>query len=615
MRSLGVTAALVCLWAGVVAAEAAPPAPPCPCARPEWCLPVKTPPRKEARAVSLSVFVFAVKNDTWKHYDWDKVTTVVMFGFYSAELMCYAHSKGARVVLKGDVKAEDVPNLTKPLFRDDWVINNVALMLKQHMDGINIDIEQPIPATDPARDGLTALVNETTWVFHAINNASQVTFDVAWSPDCIDGRCYDIVNIAKSCDFLFVMSYDERSQITGPCVASANSALETTLGDKPWITPAIKDMIRKRQQAFHSRTEDVWKRLRNKVIRDIKLAKKKHYVDKIQQLKVENPATWYKELKTMCNIVKPPCVIHVPDVDPTDHKAVADAINKHLASISQQSPPVCTSQLPAYLPAPSPPPQIQPWDMYAELRRVKVGKAGGPDGIAPRLVRMFACELAEPLTDILNTSLKEGVVPTQWKEAVVAPIPKELPAVIDKLRPISLTAIFAKICEGFVAKWVLWDIWKNIDQRYEEYLKLGVPADQLVMGVPWYGYDYPCLQLAKDDVCSIKKVPFRGVPCSDAAGRQVDYKDIMKLMRNSTRRWNDTFKSPYFNFQEGGQTHQMWFDDPVSLQYKYGWAVKQGLRGVGMWHGDTLDYTTSDPKVKEQTKQMWDCLPQYHKKT
>ncbi|XP_035689824.1 di-N-acetylchitobiase-like [Branchiostoma floridae] len=361
----------VCVGGGLLA-WSAPPTPPCPCAQPELCQPVKTPPRKE-------IFVFAVKNDTWKHYDWDRVTTVVMFGFYSAELMCYAHSKGARVVLKGDIKAEDVPHLYEPRFRDDWVTNKVSLMIKQHMDGINIDIEQPIPATDPARDGLTKLVNETTWVFHAINKAAQVTFDVAWSPDCIDGRCYDIVNIAKSCDFLFVMSYDERSQITGPCVASANSALETTLGG------------------------------------------------------------------------------------------------------------------------------------------------------------------------------------------------------------------------------------------YEEYLKMGIPPDQLVMGVPWYGYDYPCLDLSKDDVCSIKKVPFRGAPCSDAAGRQVDFKDIMRLMGNSSRKWSDIFKSPYFNFQEGGITHQMWFDDPVSLQYKYGWALKQGLRGVGMWHGDTLDYVTSDPEVKDQTQAMWDCLPQYHK--
>ncbi|XP_066302039.1 uncharacterized protein [Branchiostoma lanceolatum] len=237
------------------------------------------------------------------------------------------------------------------------------------------------------------------------------------------------------------------------------------LTDKAWITTAIKCLIRKRQKAFNQQNDEVWKRLRNKVIHSIKIAKKAHYANKVQQLKQENSAKWYKELKSVCNIAKPPSSIHVPNVDPADHQAVADGINKHLSSVSQQSPPVCTEDLPAYLPAPAPPPQIQPWEMYNELNRIRVRKAGGPDGIAPRLVKMFACELADPLADVFNSSLKEGVVPTQWKEAVVAPIPKELPAVVDKLRPISLTAIFAKICEGLVAKWVTSDVWTNIDRR------------------------------------------------------------------------------------------------------------------------------------------------------
>ena len=52
--------------------------------------------------------------------------------------------------------------------------------------------------------------------------------DVAWSPNCIDERCYDVLSLAKVTDFLVVMSYDERSQIRGPCIASANSALQLT---------------------------------------------------------------------------------------------------------------------------------------------------------------------------------------------------------------------------------------------------------------------------------------------------------------------------------------------------------------------------------------------------
>lgn len=41
----------------------------------------------------------------------------------------------------------------------------------------------------------------------------QVTFDVAWSPDGIDGRWYDYQSLSEAVDFLFVMAYDEQSQI------------------------------------------------------------------------------------------------------------------------------------------------------------------------------------------------------------------------------------------------------------------------------------------------------------------------------------------------------------------------------------------------------------------
>ena len=51
----------------------------------------------------------------------------------------------------------------------------------------------------------------------------QVSVDVAWSPDCIDQRCYDYVGLSKSSDFLFVMAYAEQSQIFGKCIAGANS--------------------------------------------------------------------------------------------------------------------------------------------------------------------------------------------------------------------------------------------------------------------------------------------------------------------------------------------------------------------------------------------------------
>jgi len=57
----------------------------------------------------------------------------------------------------------------------------------------------------------------------------QLTVDVAWSPACIDKRCYDYTSLADIADFIFIMAYDERSQVFGRCIAWANSPLNMTL--------------------------------------------------------------------------------------------------------------------------------------------------------------------------------------------------------------------------------------------------------------------------------------------------------------------------------------------------------------------------------------------------
>ncbi|EPY77065.1 di-N-acetylchitobiase precursor [Camelus ferus] len=69
-----------------------------------------------------------------------------------------------------------------------------------------------------------ALCNPIT---HRLN--FEVTFDVPWSSNCVAGRCYNYTEIAYACDFLFVMSYDERSLPWSQCIAGANSPYTQTL--------------------------------------------------------------------------------------------------------------------------------------------------------------------------------------------------------------------------------------------------------------------------------------------------------------------------------------------------------------------------------------------------
>lgn len=63
-------------------------------------------------------------------------------------------------------------------------------------------------------------------------------------------------------------------------------------------------------------------------------------------------------------------------------------------------------------------------------------------------------------------------------------------------------------------------------------------------------------------------------------------------------------------FQNGqsGKSYQVQFDDPESLKLKYDLAAQKGIKGVGMWNIDSLDF--SDTEVGESIRRaMFDALP------
>ena len=106
-------------------------------------------------------------------------------------------------------------------------------------------------------------------------------------------------------------------------------------------------------------------------------------------------------------------------------------------------------------------------------------------------------------------------------------------------------------------------------------------------------------------------VPYQGAPCSDAAAVSGPFADLAPLLNRSVtgRQWNETFASPWFNYVDARQAvHQVWADDVESLGYKYRLARSMGLRGVGMWTADFLDYST--PSSSNVTRAMWTALKQ-----
>jgi spore germination protein YaaH len=84
--------------------------------------------------------------------------------------------------------------------------------------------------------------------------------------------------------------------------------------------------------------------------------------------------------------------------------------------------------------------------------------------------------------------------------------------------------------------------------------------------------------------------------------------DLLEHNATRPRVYNDSLQSPFFNIVSGGQTKQIYYDDPLSLQVKYDAARAAGWRGAGMWNADVVVYGSPDPVVQAQTSAMWASL-------
>ena len=82
------------------------------------------------------------------------------------------------------------------------------------------------------------------------------------------------------------------------------------------------------------------------------------------------------------------------------------------------------------------------------LKNLNPNKASGPDEISPKLLKELHHEIAPILTKLFKSSLHSGIVPDDWKSALVAPVYKKGPKCKpSNYRPISLTCIASKLME------------------------------------------------------------------------------------------------------------------------------------------------------------------------
>jgi hypothetical protein len=96
-----------------------------------------------------------------------------------------------------------------------------------------------------------------------------------------------------------------------------------------------------------------------------------------------------------------------------------------------------------------------------------------------------------------------------------------------------------------------------------------VPADKLILGLPFYGLNF-----------AAKTNKPGSVLASDAPGARL-YSDILAVGRPA--KWDVASATPFTVFQQNGGWHQDWYDNPVSLALKTALAQTYKIAGVGVW--------------------------------
>jgi hypothetical protein len=103
-----------------------------------------------------------------------------------------------------------------------------------------------------------------------------------------------------------------------------------------------------------------------------------------------------------------------------------------------------------------------------------------------------------------------------------------------------------------------------------------------VLGVPYYGYDWPVTSDAPGAATTGR-----------ATARTYSYVNSMPGVQQ--KQWSETYRNPWFPYGSG-DWRQVWFDDVTSLGEKYDLVRDLGLAGTGIW---ALGYDADRPELWE----------------
>jgi len=123
-------------------------------------------------------------------------------------------------------------------------------------------------------------------------------------------------------------------------------------------------------------------------------------------------------------------------------------------------------------------------ELEASIRNMKMRKACGYDGISNEMIHHLGEEGRKSLLHLINKSWKTKYVPTDWRKAIIIPIPKQGKDLkkTSSYRPISLTGCISKLMEHMVKERLIYNLERDnvLNESQAGFRTLRSTEDQVI---------------------------------------------------------------------------------------------------------------------------------------
>ncbi len=129
----------------------------------------------------------------------------------------------------------------------------------------------------------------------------------------------------------------------------------------------------------------------------------------------------------------------------------------------------------------------------------------------------------------------------------------------------------------------------STDSAMRGYVAMGVPADKLVLGVPFYGRGWSNVRAENNGLHQ----PYNGLPNGTWEPGAFDYADLVENYLNNgyERYWSDTANVPWLYNAE--TQIMISYDDPESMAIKAQYVRDNGFGGIMFWEVSSDDDESS----------------------